>query len=181
MPPDPVRVLILAPVAFVASSAHATEYLSLPEAQKLMFPDATSFEPREVRLTAAELKDISERSSGPSGPAHWSVFSAKKDHLVLGYVIADMVLGKFQFIDYAVAFDPQGAVRDVEILSYRESHGGEVRSKAWRAQFQGKTGQAALQVGQDIRNISGATLSCTHLTDGIRRLAAYARLLVARP
>jgi hypothetical protein len=33
-------------------------------------------------------------------------------------------------------------------------------------------------VGDDIANISGATLSCTHVTDGVRRIVAM--LQVAR-
>jgi Na+-transporting NADH:ubiquinone oxidoreductase subunit NqrC len=69
---------------------------------------------------------------------------------------------------------------DIEILSYREGHGGEVRTKAWRQQFVGKSANAPLAVGDDIANISGATLSCTHLTDGIRRIAVYARIVLAK-
>jgi hypothetical protein len=34
----------------------------------------------------------------------------------------------------------------------------------------GKTSGSALRVGGDIRNISGATLSSLHLTEGIKRL-----------
>jgi len=31
-------------------------------------------------------------------------------------------------------------------------------------------------VGDDIANISGATLSCTHVTDGVRRIVAVVAL-----
>jgi Na+-transporting NADH:ubiquinone oxidoreductase subunit NqrC len=65
-----------------------------------------------------------------------------------------------------------GVVRGVEILDYRESHGGEVRDPRWLAQFTGKRGDAPLRLEQDIQNISGATLSCRHVTDGVRRLVA---------
>ena len=40
-------------------------------------------------------------------------------------------------------------------------------------QFIGKDHAAPLRVGEDITNISGATLSCTHLTDGVRRIVAW--------
>jgi hypothetical protein len=63
-------------------------------------------------------------------------------------------------------------VKQVEVLSYRESHGHETRLPAWRRQFVGKTAAAPLQVGEDIANISGATLSCTHVTEGVRRIVA---------
>ena len=57
-----------------------------------------------------------------------------------------------------------------------ESHGGEVRLPAWRRQFVGKTAAAPLQVGDDIANISGATLSCTHIAEGVRRIVAVVAL-----
>jgi Na+-transporting NADH:ubiquinone oxidoreductase subunit NqrC len=62
----------------------------------------------------------------------------------------------------------------VDILQYRESYGGEVRDASWVAQFVGKSSGSALKVGQDIRNISGATLSSQHVAEGVKRiLAAY--------
>jgi len=63
-------------------------------------------------------------------------------------------------------------VRQIEVLSYRESHGHEIRLPAWRKQFVGKDASAPLRVGDDIANISGATLSCSHVTEGVRRIVA---------
>ena len=40
----------------------------------------------------------------------------------------------------------------------------------WRAQFHGKTTAQPVEIDADIKNISGATLSCVHITDGVRRL-----------
>jgi Na+-translocating ferredoxin:NAD+ oxidoreductase RnfG subunit len=88
--------------------------------------------------------------------------------------VVDHVIGKHLYIDYAVALDAGGRVTRVEILQYRESYGGEVKDAAWLAQFVGKTASSPLAVGQDIRNISGATLSSHHVTEGVKRiLAAY--------
>ena len=89
-----------------------------------------------------------------------------------GWFIVDRVVGKHEYITYAVALTPDGAVRRVEILEYRETYGGEVRNPAWRQQFVGKRFGAPLQLGKDIKNISGATLSSRHVTDGVRRLVA---------
>ena len=81
--------------------------------------------------------------------------------------------GEHLYIDYVVALDPDGRIRSVEILQYRESYGGEIRSPGWLAQFAGKSSTSALQVGNDIRNISGATLSSHHVTEGVKRILAY--------
>ncbi len=89
---------------------------------------------------------------------------------LIGLVVLDHVIGKHLYIDYMVALDTTGRVTRVEILQYRESYGGEVRESGWLAQFVGKGSGSALKVGSDIRNISGATLSSLHLTEGVKRV-----------
>lgn len=176
--------LVPAIVAGIAAAApvvvYATDYLTLAQAQKLMFPDASRFEAQApVLLTPAQAARVAGAAGGSVNTSQWRVAAAQaSDGRVLGYVVADAVIGKFQLINYAVAFGPDGAIRDVEILSYREEHGGEVRTAAWRKQFVGKTGAAPIRIDDDIRNISGATLSCTHLTDGIGRLARYVQTVL---
>jgi hypothetical protein len=138
-----------APAAAVISMtapAYAVQYLSVAEAQKLAFPSAS--------LTEVQAGRVWKAGSG-------------------GIFVLDHVIGKHLYIDYAVSLEG-GRVKRVDILAYRESYGGEVRSPSWLAQFVGKTGASPLQVGSDIRNISGATLSSLHVTEGVKRiLAAY--------
>ena len=69
-------------------------------------------------------------------------------------------------------------VRGLEVLDYRETYGGEIRNPRWRQQFVGKRPGAALKLDGDIKNISGATLSSRHVTDGVRRLLATYDLLL---
>ena len=95
---------------------------------------------------------------------------------MLGYIVLDDVLGKFELISYAVGLQADTSIKQVEILAYRESHGFEIRNANWRQQFVGKSAAGQLTVGDGIANISGATLSCTHLTDGVRRIAALAQV-----
>ena len=90
-----------------------------------------------------------------------------------GWFIVDEVVGKHEYITYAVGLSAAGAVQGIEIMDYRETYGGEVRNPKWRAQFAGKTKDATLQLDKDIKNISGATLSSRHITDGVRRLLAF--------
>src|SRR5262249_687586 len=151
-------------------SAWAVDYLSASEAQALIFPDAQEFAPVNLRFDNAQLQEISKRTGLPARSAQWGVLAARKDTSTLGYVVIDNVIGKVELMTYGVGVGTDGAIRQIEILSYRESHGGEVRLPAWRKQFVGKTITAPLRVGADIGNISGATLSCNHITDGVRRI-----------
>src|SRR5437764_839289 len=123
-------------VASIASPACAVQYLSVAQAQKQAFPSATSFVAIDGRAWKAQ--------AGSS---------------VLGVFVVDHVIGKHLFIDYSVALEPSGRIKRVDILQYRESYGGEVREASWLSQFAGKSTGNTLKVNQDIRNISGATLS----------------------
>ena len=145
-----------AAIVSVASPAYAMQYLSIEEAQKQAFPSATHF---------------TEVQAG-------RVWKAEAGGRAVGFFIFDRVIGKHLYIDYAVALAPTGAVHRVEILQYRESYGGEIRSPSWLAQFVGKTSGSSLKINGDIRNIAGATLSSTHVTEGVKRvLAAYGNRL----
>ncbi len=157
--------------ALVPASAFAVDYLTPAQAERLMFPNADAFASREVTLDAAQLQQLA--AQGIRGrSARWKVRVAQRGGVPVGFVVVDDVVGKFELITYAVTIGLDGAVGQIEVLSYRESHGHEVRMAAWRRQFVGKTSAAPLRVGDDIANISGATLSCTHLTEGIRRIVA---------
>ena len=161
--------------AAVPATAFAVDYLSAEQAAKLMFPEADAFESRSLTLDAAQLQQL-DASGVRARSANWSVQVARRGGATLGFVVTDAVIGKVELINYAVGIALDGSVRQVEILAYRESHGFEIRLPAWRRQFVGKGATAALHVGDDIANISGATLSCTHVTDGVRRIVAVVAL-----
>jgi len=162
---------IAAASALAPAAAFAVDYLSAEEAARLMFPDAERFELHEIVLDAAQLQALDAR--GVRGrSARWQSLEVRRGDATIGHVIVDQVTGKFELIGYAVGIALDGTLKPVEILSYRESHGGEIRLPAWRRQFAGKSSTSTLRVGDDIANISGATLSCTHVTDGVRRIVA---------
>lgn len=171
-----MRLLLAGAAAALApAGAFAVDYLSAEQAQKAMFPDADRFEVRDLTLDAAQLQQLA--ASGVKGrSARWPVRVARKGDATLGHVVVDEVVGKFELITYAVGLAADGSVKQVEILSYRESHGHEIRLPAWRRQFVGKTAASPIQVGEDIANISGATLSCTHVTEGVKRIVAVLAL-----
>jgi Na+-transporting NADH:ubiquinone oxidoreductase subunit NqrC len=157
----------------IAPAAYATRYLTIEEAQKLAFPAATQFAEAHVVFRPADIAAI-ERISGQKvrtrGQQVWRADAAGR---LLGFFIVDYVIGKHLVIDYAVALEPDGRVRQVEILEYRESYGGEIANRNWLAQFVGKTSRDPLGLDKDIRNISGATLSSRHVTEGVKRILAF--------
>ncbi len=101
-----------------------------------------------------------------------AVYRVSRAGALLGFAEVRNVKGKEQPITYLVATDSADALRDVDILVYREPYGGEVAYDPWRKQFRGKTTAAPLQLGKDIRNISGATISSNAVTRAVRKTLA---------
>lgn len=165
--------LLLAPVVLVSPPAYATTYLTVEQAQALMFPRET-LHPEFKTMDAAQFAAVAKAAGVAPNGRQVRAWRASGG----GWLVVDQVIGKHEFITFAVGLDPAGAVKSVEIMDYRESYGDQVRLPKWRAQFAGKRPGAVLKLGQDIRNISGATLSCRHVTDGVRRvLSTYALVL----
>jgi Na+-translocating ferredoxin:NAD+ oxidoreductase RnfG subunit len=149
----------LAAVLLLAAPLGATDYLTPDQAGRSMYPEADRLDP--VTFPA-----------GSGAGFRGKILAARKGGATLGHVVIQNVLGRSEQITLAVGVDPDGKVRRVEILSYRESHGGEVRMSAWRRQFEGKTVASPLKVGKDIAAISGATISCNNVTDGVKQIVA---------
>jgi transcriptional regulator of nitric oxide reductase len=100
------------------------------------------------------------------------VLRVERADSLLGYAVVRNVKGKDQPITFLVAVDPGDHLKDVDILVYREPYGGEVAYDSWRKQFRGKTAQDPMEVGKDIRSISGATISVNSVTLAVRKAVA---------
>jgi Na+-translocating ferredoxin:NAD+ oxidoreductase RnfG subunit len=168
---------IVAPSAIVMAAGaipcYATTYLTVEQAQKICFTDATQFVPANVTLTRKQRKAIQKDSGVWVRLPTEKVWRAMDGNRFLGWFIADEVLGKHEYIHWALALNADGSVRQIEILVYKETYGYQVREAQWQAQFTGKQHGARLKLGADIKNISGATLSCRHITDGVKRLLSF--------
>jgi Na+-translocating ferredoxin:NAD+ oxidoreductase subunit G len=171
-----MRLIPVAMVMQVAATAttgvYAAEYLTVPAAQKALFPAADHFVAAPLVLTDMQRDQIKRLSGVRQRNAKQLVWRAEQQGVLLGWFIVDEVVGKHEFITYAAALSPQGAVLGIDVLVYRETYGSQIRGEVWRKQFAGKQLQNPLVLGKDITNISGATLSCKNVSTGVRRLLA---------
>ena len=170
---DWLRIVSI-PVAAVsvAGQVQAAQYLTIEQAQKLMFGKTATFQRNDLALDADAVSAIQKASEVRVERNRQPLWEVREGDQLAGYFIVDEVYGKHEFITYAVALEADGRVRQIEVLVYRESYGYEIRNPAWRAQFIGKTHGDPIKLEEDIKNISGATMSCRHISEGVKRLLA---------
>lgn len=152
----------------------AEVFLSDEDALKLAFPGEAAFEKKRIVVTADKVEAIkAQLRMNKRFKRIFRYYEGKKGDQLLGYAVIDEVFGKSRPITYMLVVNPDLSIRFVEILAYRESHGGEIKREGFRKQFVGKTADDPIRNGEDIKNISGATISCRSLSDGIKNKMAY--------
>jgi len=162
--PSPLAILGLAMMS-APIIAQAKIYISIEQAQKILLPNKTLIQ--NPIIISDGLQDKMRAASSIRHPFQGERIWKAADG---SWLVIDEVIGKHEMITYAVALSPTGSVQGVEILEYVESYGYEVAEPHWRKQFVGKTINDPIKLNQDIQNIGGATLSCKHITDGIKRV-----------
>ena len=157
---------------FLGIAAAETIYFKPEEALKLAFRGSDEVI-MEKKSLSPEQKKKAELSTGSIlEKREWNVYVGRTAGGVDGYAIIDHEIGKMDPITFMTVISPRGEVRSVEILVYRESQGDEVHETKFLKQFEKKTLSSPLMPGQDIKNISGATLSVRAVTIGVRRSLA---------
>ena len=162
--------------ATVPIVVHAKIYVSVEQAQKILIPNKSLI--KNPMIITDELQDKMRSASSIRHPFQGDRIWKAVDG---SWFIVDEVVGKHEMITYAVALSPTGTVTGIEILDYVESYGYEVAEAQWRKQFIGKTATDPIKLNQDIQNIGGATLSCKHLTDGVKRITTLYDIALKNP
>lgn len=151
--------LFLVPALF-QQAAVAKEFLTVEQAQKVIFPS--------VEMTPFDVNE------GSSQPKIWKASDK-------GWFIVDRVLGKHEYIVYAIGLSPKGEIKGIEILVYRESYGEQVKEAAWLKQFHNLGPKDSIEFLENIKNITGATLSCRHMTDGVKKIMGLYNEKLSQP
>lgn len=166
----PAFVLGATTVIYAKDFSH--QYPTYQESQKGFFPQATSFIPADIVLNDNEIDRVQQLSKVRVRDPKQKIWKVEQNGHQTGWFILDRVIGKHELITYAIALDMNQKVKGIEILDFKESYGEQIREIQWRAQFIEKALSDPFKLNQDIRNISGATLSCKNVTNGVKRVLA---------
>ena len=170
--PHPLTIIGLAMIS-TPMIAQAKIYASVEQAQKLLLPNKQLHQ--TPILIDKELQEKMRVALSIRHPFQGNRIWKANDG---SWFVVDEVVGKHEMITYAVGLNPAGSITGIEILEYVESYGYEVAEAQWRNQFVGKNIDDPIKLNQDIQNIGGATLSCKHIADGVKRVAVLHELVL---
>lgn len=157
-----------------------TVYLKPSEALKIIFKDSREVVSEKKTLTAEQKERLEKQLGTKLEKYEWNFYIAKTNGRIDGYAVIDNEVGKTEPITFLTAITPAGEVREVEILVYREPIGSEVHDKRFLRQYHGKRESDPIRIGQDISNISGATLSARAVSNGVKRALAIWQILYGK-
>lgn len=152
-------------IMFRPQTVWAKHYMDSAQAQKLIWGDM-EFVAHPITLSKVQMKSIKKSSKTRVRNAKLNAWKSETGE----WFILDQIIGKHENIDVAFGITNAGKIKGIEILEYRESYGQQIINPKWMAQFYNREGLDVLKLDKQIKNISGATLSCRHITDGVNRL-----------
>jgi Na+-translocating ferredoxin:NAD+ oxidoreductase RnfG subunit len=169
----------LATAALLGTPARAQEVLlTRDQALREIFPDGaqTKVEHKQIDApTRARLEKTLGRRIYEDALDVTLVYDAAG--ALKGYAVVTEEIGKYRPITFMVGVTPQLSVKDVAVMVYRESRGGDVKRKRFLDQYRGKTAKDPIDSNRDIINISGATISVRSLNAGVKRVLTELTLL----
>ncbi|GHC45298.1 FMN-binding protein [Ulvibacter litoralis] len=105
------------------------------------------------------------------------LFKLKSNTETLGYLYLGEAPSKKMVFDYIVMFTPEVTVKKSKVLIYREDYGRQIGSQRWLKQFIGLSPDDAVNYGENIDAISGATISAASMTTAISEVLAAMKVL----
>lgn len=152
-----------------ATEARAKVYLTRDEALRLTFGQAAAVSEESRTLSPAVQAAVERRLGRPVSEDRFTFYVGRAAEGINGYGVVLKEPGKHEPITFFVAILPDGHVKDVMVLEYRESRGGEVRQRGFLRQYAGKTSHDPLELDEDITPITGATISARAISEGVKK------------
>lgn len=161
----------------VGGPASGNVFLTVDEALRLSYPGC-AVERRTTYLSAEQVEQVDalagEKGAGALAIPYVATCGGKPG----GTAYFDVHRVRSMTQTLMVAVEPDGSVRRVEVLSFKEPQ-DYLPKAAWYAQFTGKRLGQDLALKQAIRPIAGATLTARATTAAVRRVLALHQVLAS--
>jgi Na+-translocating ferredoxin:NAD+ oxidoreductase RnfG subunit len=168
------RALRVAAVALLllgwSGAASSKVFLTVDEALRLVFA-GSKVERRTAYLTKEQVRRAAELSGEEVAGALVTYYQGPG-----GFAYFDTHRVRTLPETLMVVVDPQGKVRRIEVITFREPEEYMPRGN-WYGQFQGRKLDRDLAVKRGIHPVTGATLTVRATTDAVRRVLALHQVI----
>jgi hypothetical protein len=163
--------LSIALTLFMVSPSFSKVYMTRDKALKLAFPDADQIKKNTVFLSEEQTKKIESMAKAKLESRLYIFYVGKKGDKTLGYAALDTHLLRTKTETVMIVINPDGTLRQVEILAFFEPP-EYMPSDKWINLFQNETLTDSLWIGRDVPNITGATITSNAMVQSIRKVMA---------
>jgi len=169
-------LLPLPVIALTARLAQAKLFMNQEEALKKAFPGATRIERKTIFLTPEQVESIQQSSRTKLDPTIVTYYRGLRGEEIIGTAFFDTRVVRTMPMTFMTLINPDGTLGRVDVLSFYEPEDYLPR-EGWFALFRGRDASAGMRLRRDIPNVTGATLTCQAVTDGVRQTLALNTLL----
>ena len=137
------------------------------EAMRIHFGKNIEISKKNILLVKEEINLAQKLAQRRIKDRIFRIYIAKRDNNIVGYGVihTSKVRTKDETAIYLI--DSEQKLKAIEIIAFYEPP-EYLPSKNWLKQFEGTTTENRLKIKQDIRAISGATLSARAITDSAK-------------
>jgi len=155
----------------------ARVYLTQAEALAIAFPPPQEVDRRTLYLSEDQAVRTAALAGAPVDSRVVPYYVGRADGGITGYAYFDTHLVRTLPETVMMVVEPGGAIRRIDILSFEEPP-DYLPGDRWLQQFRGRELGPGLTLNQEIRALTGATLSSRAITQATRRVLALHRLWV---
>ncbi|MHB9154233.1 MAG: FMN-binding protein [Endomicrobiales bacterium] len=134
--------------------------------------DLTTRLSRIKERLGGSLVYLNKETRGVDSPALKTDFVfAVEDGKKVGVAVYDVQPGRWGPIEFMIALDPdKGTVTKVVVISFEEKTGRPIAGGSFLSQFRGKGVKDKFVVGEDVTNVSSATISVESAAFAVKKV-----------
>jgi cytochrome c5 len=132
---------------------------------------------RQIFPSAVDITEISQDVRISGRPDDAKISEIKDDSGLLGYCVESKVVSRSGPFKIRVLLDKQLYVKQAAVISYPWDRGRDVCKRTFTSQFEGKGPEDPIQLGKDIDAMTGATISCRVMAEGVRDTIKHLKLV----
>jgi Na+-translocating ferredoxin:NAD+ oxidoreductase RnfG subunit len=181
-----ILLLIVVGVGVLLLTRNANAYQILAtkkQALKIVLGSGVKITTIVKKLAGEEKHEVESKLGNsliyqpPAGGSTWGVVPSKtftfykgtKNGKEVGIALIDVEPGRWGKNTYMIGLNPDGSVKRVVVMSYREIWGRPIASPGWLHQFAGKNIKNTIEVGKDISSVGGATISSSSAAFAVKK------------